>query len=99
VWLRCNLKRRVSFLHLFELGILIMIFVAEITVMVQTFAKDMRVRAVRIKGTGRLPEMSLSEGLKYHLFLSRVPPPGIEAPLAAVLVDASTPAHVRLSSC
>eukprot|EP00966_Prymnesium_polylepis_P052172 1207767-Prymnesium_polylepis.1 len=31
----------------------------------------MRVRALRVMGTGRLPELTLLKGHKYHLFLSR----------------------------
>ena len=43
------------------------LLVIEAGVMLHTFAKDMRIRAIRIKGTGQLPELMLAEGRKYHL--------------------------------
>jgi len=40
--------------------------------LVLTFRREMRVRAIRVVGTGRRPEMSLADDQKYHLFLSHV---------------------------
>ena len=63
------------FFLFFGLSMLLLQFVFEVTYLVRTIRKEMRVRAIRIVGTGRRPEMILTEGQKYHLFLSRAPRP------------------------
>ena len=61
------------FFIFFGLSVLALILVAEAVVMFNTFKHDMSVRAIRISGSGKLPEMSLTERQKYHLFVSRAP--------------------------
>jgi hypothetical protein len=63
------------FFLFFGLSILLLQFVFEVAYLVLTFRREMRVRAIRVVGTGRRPEMSLADDQKYHLFLSRAPRP------------------------
>ena len=63
------------FFLFFGLSMLLLQLIFEIAYLVHTFRKEMRVRAIRVVGTGRRPEMSLADNQNYHLFLSRAPRP------------------------
>jgi len=60
------------FFIIFGLAFLCLILSVEVMIMFYTFTRSMRVRALRVMGTGRLPELTLLKGHKYHLFLSHV---------------------------
>eukprot|EP00966_Prymnesium_polylepis_P202781 4698051-Prymnesium_polylepis.1 len=63
--------RRLHLFLIFGLSIVGLLLVVEAAVMLHTLTHDMSVRAILIGGTGRLPELTMSDGYKYHLFLSR----------------------------
>jgi hypothetical protein len=60
------------FFGLATLGVLLSV---QIYIVVHTFRHAMRVHAIRIEGSGRVPELSLKNSNQYHLFLSRAPRP------------------------
>ena len=61
------------FFIIFGLSVLCLILVVEAVIMFYKFTRGMSVRALRVTGTGRVPELTLCKGRKYHLFLSRTP--------------------------
>ena len=67
------------FFIIFGLSILGLLLVVQVVVMTQTLIRDMSVQAIRMKGSGAKPILTLYEGQRYHLFLSRERPP-VEIP-------------------
>ena len=59
------------FFIIFGLSILGLLLLVQIVVMTQSFIRDMSVQAIRIRGSGAKPILTLDEGQRYHLFLSR----------------------------
>jgi hypothetical protein len=54
------------FFIIFGLAFLCLILLVEAMIMFYTFTRSMSVRALRVMGTGRLPELTLRKGPKYH---------------------------------
>ena len=73
----------VILLFLFTVGMLVLL----LSTLVYNITQEGRIEVMRVKGTGRSPELELRRGETYHLFNSHVPPLRLDPRSCARAVD------------